>query len=560
MDPRSTPSQTAVVEVERNLPALLRELRDHLGFRRIRQGFHLLESIRPLLDTLGPETPYGGVVTGLVAQWVDAGWAGRELLAGLLAKFPPPARSAVPLLDYLHLRMAEGVLAMLDEDSDTGIAHLRFVQSLEAETDDLELLAIANFWTGRCLRGRGQYDDAVTYTARGEELALACGYTPMAAIMQSTRSWLAFQKGKLSEALALLRRAEEALTATDDYLHRGNVQSAYGRIARRQGRYEHSVDCFERAITEYRLGGGGQSQLGRALSNLAFVKRELALEIQKELDRHAATRRTAKDDASSSAGRMREQRVRLERTRAEARGHLEEAMAIYGPRHNHHGIAGVHINSGFLHLDAGDLDRAAAEAAEAFHYGDEKHDHIIMARARTLQCIVENEALEEQLGDPSRHHQAAEAFAREAVHFAGLTQDRRLLARAFVWQGLTLAANPAADKEAAHRCCEQVQELLYAEGSDQQKGWDDLEQLKSRILRTRPIDPTLRAWSAGVVGDKSFQQLEEEFARIVIPRVWEREGRKVSRVAERLSISPKKVRRILYSAGLLDSVTAAKNS
>jgi hypothetical protein len=36
---------------------------------------------------------------------------------------------------------------------------------------------------------------------------------------------------------------------------------------------------------------------------------------------------------------------------------------------------------------------------------------------------------------------------------------------------------------------------------------------------------------------------------MVIPKVWEREGRKVSRVAEKLSISPKKVRRILHSIG-----------
>jgi hypothetical protein len=42
--------------------------------------------------------------------------------------------------------------------------------------------------------------------------------------------------------------------------------------------------------------------------------------------------------------------------------------------------------------------------------------------------------------------------------------------------------------------------------------------------------------------------LLSEFARPVIPpvipKVWEREGRKVSRVAEKLSMSPKKVRRI----------------
>lgn len=45
--------------------------------------------------------------------------------------------------------------------------------------------------------------------------------------------------------------------------------------------------------------------------------------------------------------------------------------------------------------------------------------------------------------------------------------------------------------------------------------------------------------------------MTEEFAEMVIPQVWLREGKKVSRVAERLSISPKKVRRILRSVGLL---------
>jgi hypothetical protein len=54
-----------------------------------------------------------------------------------------------------------------------------------------------------------------------------------------------------------------------------------------------------------------------------------------------------------------------------------------------------------------------------------------------------------------------------------------------------------------------------------------------------------------MLGEKSFQQVTEEFAEIVIPKVWAREGRKISRVAQKLSVSPKKVRRILRKAGLL---------
>lgn len=530
--------------------ALVEQLRDDLGHRRIGHGMAALGNSGALIETLGPACRFSGVFLGLIAQWVDAGFDSPRILARLLERFPKPARSALSMLDYLHVRMAEGVLAMSQEDFDRAAGHFRFVQSMEAEVDDAELLAIANFWAGRCLRKMGRYDDALEFIVRAEELALACGYIPMAAIMQVTRSWLAFQRGRLNEAGTILRHAEEALSRTDDFLTRGNIQSAYGRIARRQGRYERALEFFEQAIGEYRRGGGGQLQLARTLLNLAFVKRLLALQIHQELD-HASASRRSRSETVQSADRTREQRLRIERMRGEAAAHLAESMAMYERFENHRGIAGVHINQGFLRLDAGDLECAAAEAAEAFHHGQEKRDFIVMARARTLQCIVETAALEEQVGDPARHHEAAEAFARDAVNFAGQTQNRRLLARAYVWQGLTYLAEPFCDQQAARRCCEQATALLHPEGGDREYTWEDLETLKARLLHASPVDADLRAWSAGMVHGKSFQQMTEEFARLIIPKVWEREGRKVSRVAEELSISPKKVRRILHAAGLL---------
>jgi hypothetical protein len=80
----------------------------------------------------------------------------------------------------------------------------------------------------------------------------------------------------------------------------------------------------------------------------------------------------------------------------------------------------------------------------------------------------------------------------------------------------------------------------------------ELLALKSRILRATGIDHTLRAWSDGQTGDKTFQQISEEFAELVIQRVWVKEGRKISRVADRLSISPKKVRRIVRNLRVPD--------
>lgn len=528
---------------------LLEQLREDLGFRRIKQGICRLEQIRPLIDNLEP-VPGAGVLAGLVAQWVDAGFDSPALLPRILDRFPAAIRSNLPVLDYLHLRMVEGVVAMAEEDYDRAAGHFLLVHSFDGEIDDRELLAIANFWIGRCRRKTGQYDAALEYIERGEMLAMQLGYLPMAAIMQASMSWLAFQKGKLNDAVAILLHAEESLNLTDDFLNRGNIQSAYARIARRQGKYQRALQYFEKAIAEYRTAGAAPLQLARALQNLAFVKRLLALQAHKELDRLAASRRGSGEGAPEKPDAARERRVAIDAMREQSREHLREAMEIYQQRENHHGIAGVHITRGFLCLDAGDLERAAAEAAEAFVHGKEKSDHIVMARARTLQCIVENAAIEEEVGDPALHHEEAERFARDAVVSAGHTQNRRLLARAYVWQGISCSAGPGKDLPAARRCYEAATALMQPEAADRQYVWDDLEILRGRVLRTMPVDPLLRAWSSGVVEDKSFQQMTEEFARIVIPKVWEREGRKVSRVAEKLSISPKKVRRILQSAGV----------
>jgi tetratricopeptide (TPR) repeat protein len=369
----------------------------------------------------------------------------------------------------------------------------------------------------------------------------------MAAITQLTQSWLAFQKGHYDEALSILRRAGEALRQTDDYLNRGNLQSAHGRIARRQGRYEIAVEYFEAALAEYRAGGSGQLQMARTLQNLAFVNRLRGLQLQKEVDLIAASRRSS----GTAPGPASALRSRVEQIRSEAALQIDESMTIYA-RHTHHrGIAGGHIIRGFLRLDSGDLERAAAEAAEAFSHGEEKRDYFVMARARILQCVVENAAVEEQVGDSLPHREAAAAFGRDAVSFAGHTQNRRLLARAYVWQGLAFTAGPQTDLESARRCLHQAVTLLQPEGAERQYVWEELESLKAALLRAAPVEPRLRAWSAGIVEDTSFQEITEQFARLVIPKVWEREGCKVSRVAEKLSISPKKVRRILQSVGAL---------
>src|SRR5262249_23732750 len=148
----------------------------------------------------------------------------------------------------------------------------------------------------------------------------------------------------------------------------------------------------------------------------AFVKRMLAMQLREKLDRDAARsrKRQARDLALGGLKvRGREQLVRL---RNEAFEHLRKATDIYDRYNDHRGTGNVHITFGYLYLDDGELDRAAAEGAAAFQLGDEKKDGVLKARARILQCAVESMRFEEQIdegtGEASSSQVACE-FARE---------------------------------------------------------------------------------------------------------------------------------------------------
>ena len=529
----------------------LAQLKEHLVCRRVQQGMALLEEHRHLLDPFGAEKKNAGIFAGYIAQWVDLGFRRPVLVKHIVTLFSKAVRARMPLLDYLYLRMAEGMVAMSEESKLEAIHHFDFVLSLGTDTDDRELVAIANFWKGRCLRMKGEYDHALALAAKGREIALECGHAPMAAVSRVLESWLFFQKGDVKQAIEILHEAESVLSKTDDYLTLGNIHSSYGRIARRQGRYQHAIDSFSAAIAHYKRRDPQHRNVARSLNNMAYVKRLIALQLRRKIDAEAARRRKAAARGRSADGEIKmPYRHRFEQLREEALAELAEAAAIYQQYENHHGLGSVNVNYAYLYLDSGDLDRAEAAARIAFRLGEEKRDNILMARARMVRCMVENARVEEGIGEgtePGNHARLAQDYAHEAVELAKHTQNRRLLAHTYIWQGLTFCNRFFDDPDAARRCYDQA--ITLSKDGHAENAWEDLQTLKSKVLRRGGVNPTLRAWSQGSVGDKTFQQISEEFAELIIPKIWEREGRKVSRVAARLSVSPKKVRRILDRVG-----------
>jgi tetratricopeptide (TPR) repeat protein len=521
---------------------------DALIERRISLGFSSLDQHKALLRGFTAEQPNAAALVLSIAQWVDLGYGDAKLVESALAKFPHTVRRRLPFLAFLLLRMAEAFCAFVREESDPAIRLLDFVLNASDELGDKRLIAIAHFWKGRSHRKKGEYDAARTDIVAGRELMEEIGAPKLAAVIRIQESWLLFQKGQSEQALRLLDQAERQLAKTDDWLSLGNIESARGRIVRQVGKFAEALEHFDRAVKTYCHRDPNHRNLARALVNAAYVRRLVALHLRKRIDARART-----SGRKAAATRVDGYQQRFNELCQLALQDLQRAGEIYALHQHYGGTGSVLVNTGYLHLDGGEIDVAASEAFRAYQLAHDKNDHILMARARILQAATENAHVDEQLGedaDAAVHANSARQYSDEARVLAQQTQNRSLIAEAHLSRGATAANDFFQDWEEAKRCVGAASDLLSPE--DRDHVWEEMLLLKSRVLRASGIDDTLRAWSEGMVGDKTFQQVAEEFAEIVIPKVWVREGKKVSRVAERLSVSPKKVRRILRNAGFLD--------
>ncbi len=505
----------------------------------------MLEGARPLLERLKPEAPQAVRLLLLAAQWIDVGYRDHCFLDSLLQRFPATCRRLLCIDDYLRLRMVDAFRALSVEDVDLAIDSLELVLRAEADLPDASLSALAHFWKGRAHRRKGEYETSLQHTVRAREIAQKVPDDVLTAVIQIHESWLLFQEGHRREAQRLLAHAEHVLKETDHYIALGNIESARGRIVRRAGEYGRALEHFERANALYAQGDSGHLNLARALVNAAYVRRLLALQIRRRIDSRRHNGGAGSGSGSASL------RARYQELSGAAIDDLQQARQIYALHGHTGGIGNVLFNLGLLYLDGGDIDHAGRQAQEAYTLGVEKNDHILMARARILQSAAENARVEEQLGedvDMAVYANRAREESEEALALARGTQNRRLTAGAWIARGFIAANDFFQDWELARRCASEAAGLAGPGENDHLT--EDLATLKSKIVRASGISDTLRCWSEGMVGDKTFQQITEEFAEIVIPKVWLREDRKVSRVAERLSISPKKVRRILQNAGL----------
>jgi tetratricopeptide (TPR) repeat protein len=526
---------------------VLHRLRKDVLARRVTQSLQWVDENRIFFPAIDPEHPNAAPFVGYLSQWVGHAQNVVEAVRELLRLFPQADRGRLPLNAYLQLQMADGVVNFTDGNTTAAGAHFDFIISLESRQIDPELAALAHFWKALCERDHGDFDGALEHATRARAASIAAGYSQAAAVMQAMEGSLHVDKRRFEHAMELLREADAVLLGTTDTIWRGNIQLAYGGIALEEGRYELALDHFMMAISHYRHGNSRTPNLPEALTSLGQAQRLVAVRTARAVDLCAERRRRSaqRDRAGSGDQPMRRN---IEQLRQEASANLKDAVDMFAFLGQAERAALARVEIGLLFMDCGQFDHAAIEACEAFELGCKIKDWAVMGYSRLLQSRIESARYEEGIGDsPPKHAQRARDFAQEAVKYALLSQDPRLLASAYNNQGLIFCNEFFKDAEAAAECCLQASQFLIADNRTQL--WDEHQCLRKKVTREGAVDARLREWTQGLVQGKTFQQMTEEFAEVVIPKVWEREGRNVSRVVAKLSISPKKVRRILIRAG-----------
>lgn len=529
---------------------LLFTLRADIDSRRIGHGMNLLSNVNAIVDSFDPSVENAAAFLGIFAEWSDLGFGNLDLVKRLIACYNAEIRSKLSIDEYIPLRMAEGMVAMTEEMLDRAIDHFSIVLKLAEETRAWHILAIVNYWTARCERKKGQYEKALIDVRKARRVQGAHGHIQNEVPARMLESLILFENGDSKQALSCLRDAEVILSRSDDYATRGNIQSAYGRIFERELRFGQAIERYVQAIEQFRKGEPKHVHVARTMVDMSFTRIQMARRLRHSIEAYP-DQNNGDSQTPPRASFVKE----LSSLYVIIVKDLDYAAGIYASNPNARGIARVHLYRGYLYLDMGKLDFAVQEAVQAYSAAETKHDFILMASARNLQCMIANARVDDEIEGWTDHAVAAQDYARDAIELAGKTQNRRLMAIVYTWYGLTLSNGFFGAQDRVRDSAREAMDKAasYLEPGVRDYIWEDLQILKRRLLQSTALAPKLIQWAHGEVGERTFRQLGEDFADLVIPRMWEQEDRKISRVASRLSISPRKVRRVLTRLGLMEA-------
>src|SRR5579859_2829696 len=436
------------MQKEIDMAALTQQLEEALVSRDIETGFSLLEMSIGKTSVIDFSLPNASRLLLCLAQWTDLGYRDLAFFEHVRRCLKTINRAELPVLDFLRLTLVDSYSALATENLESALTQLDLILRIGPNILPPYLVFLSHFWKGRVHRKRGEYADALFHISAARSVAEEAGAPKLAAVSKIHESWLVFQKGDRRLALQLLDEAEQELKPTGHALSLGNIESARGRFIRRSGEYIKALKHFESAIDIYSRKHSQHPNLARALVNAAYVKRLIALDMKPKMR------------GGQAKGAVHTRYLQLTREALELLRRAGEIYAI----HSHQGGSGsVLVNAGHLHLESGDMDQASAEALKAYAAGEQRQDQILMSRARSLQSSVELARFEEHGGvlvDTSKHIRLAAQYSDEAINLAKHTQNKRLLAEAYIGRGFVAADEFFQDFELAKDLASKASALL----------------------------------------------------------------------------------------------------
>src|SRR6266403_1460016 len=103
LNPDRTPSAPEIPQ------DFLTQIKQDIANRRIEAGLRCLTAHQQILESIPVRQNNSVILLGYFAQWVDVGFPGHALLKKLLSHFASASPESLTLLEYAHLRMADGL-------------------------------------------------------------------------------------------------------------------------------------------------------------------------------------------------------------------------------------------------------------------------------------------------------------------------------------------------------------------------------------------------------------------------------------------------------------------
>lgn len=310
--------------------------------------------------------------------------------------------------DYAYSEAVAGIQCLMDLRYECARGHFEEVVHFSGKLKDEFLIAYSMLGVARCARHQGEYGLAEKMAKDASEAAIRANSEELAAITKAIRAWCLYKSGDYGGAQTLFEQAAATLDPTDDWIAKGNMALALGRIERKSARsttkeplewYGAAEKCYARALSPRRV----RSYEARLQINTCRLLRLQGKQASLGKDRRAARR--IHDDILN---------VRLPMA--------EQVYADHYPR----GKGDALVVRGWINLDQGMAEEAAAcaeEACKLARYREDRPDHVLAANALSLWARAEVAEAEWIDRDDDEQIAKRESHKRRVLEYGLLAVD-----------------------------------------------------------------------------------------------------------------------------------------